>query len=77
MSAPSMELIGELYREDVLDARSMPPEEKLAAGAALFDYACEITKSGIRMQHPEADEMQVAELLLRRLDLRDRLEQRR
>lgn len=76
MSAPSKELIGELYREDVLDARRMPPEEKLAAGAALFDYACEITKSGIRMQHPDADEEQVAKLLLERLSRRDRMEQR-
>ena len=77
MSAPSKELISELYHEDVRDARKMSPEEKLAAGAELFDYACEITKSGIRMQHPEADEEQVAELLLKRLDLRDRLERPR
>ena len=61
----------------VLRARAMPLKEKMFVGAELFDYACSITKVGIRMQHPEADEAQVLELLRRRIELGKRLEQQR
>ena len=43
--------------------------EKFWAGAELFDYACEISKSGIRMQHPEFTEDQVMAELRRRVKL--------
>jgi hypothetical protein len=71
---PTQELIDALYREEVLRARRMKPGDKLFAGADLFDYACEITKSGIRHQHPDADEQQVLALLRDRLALARRLE---
>jgi hypothetical protein len=51
----------------------MSPEEKLFAGAELFDYACEITKAGIRDQFPEADEEEVLRILRERLVLAERL----
>ena len=34
---PTPELIDQLYRDRVLCARRMPPEEKLLAGAELYD----------------------------------------
>lgn len=71
---PTKELIDSIYREKVLRARSMKPVDKLFAGADLFDFACEITKSGIRHQNPQADEKQVLAILLERLALARRLE---
>ncbi len=74
MSEPSPELIDELFRDKVRAARRMSPEEKLLAGPQLFDYTCKITMSGIRVQHPNADERRVRELLRERLALAQRLE---
>ena len=45
-----------LYRDEVLAARVMTPEEKLLAGPQLFDFACRIALDGIRNQFPDADE---------------------
>jgi hypothetical protein len=63
--------------EDILRARSVSFEEKLLAGAKLFEYACEITRSGIRAQFPDASEERVEEILGERLALARRLESRR
>jgi hypothetical protein len=71
---PTQELVDDIYRERVLRARRTPPAEKLLDGAHLFDYACTITKAGIRAQHPGVDEARVLELLKERLALRERLE---
>lgn len=71
---PTQELLIDLYRERVLQARQTPPEEKLLGGARLFDYACRITIAGIRDQHPDADEQQIRAILAQRLALRRRLE---
>jgi hypothetical protein len=62
-------------REEIERARRQTFEQKFLAGAELFDYACEITKGGIRMQHPEYSDQQVLEELRRRLALRARREE--
>ncbi len=67
------QLIDAIYRERILRARRTPPEQKLMAGAELFDYACDITRSGIRNQHPKADDAQVEAILAQRIALSDRL----
>jgi hypothetical protein len=74
---PTDELIEQLHREDLEQARRMTPEQKLLAGAELFDYACEITKAGIRAQHPDADEETVLKLLRDRLEMAEKIELRR
>jgi len=71
---PTQELIDAIYREKVLRARNTPPEQKLFAGARLFEMGCEITKAGIRAQHPNADEAEVLQILKDRLALARRLE---
>lgn len=71
---PTQELVDAIYREKVLRARRTPIAVKLFDGARLFDYACRITKAGIRAQNPEADERMVDEILRQRLELRERLE---
>ena len=73
---PTPELIERLYRDKVEAARRMSFAEKFMAGAELFDYACAISMSGIRMQHPEFDEEQVRAELRRRLEIGRRIEER-
>lgn len=74
-TAPSTaQLVDSLYKEEVLQARSMPPEEKLLAGERLFEWACEIAMAGIRHQFPHYSDAQCREALVRRLALRRKLE---
>ena len=70
---PTQELVDELYRERVLWARAIPPEEKLLAGARLFEDVCERMAAGLRDENPEVDEATIQELLRRRLELLRRL----
>lgn len=77
--APPLEtqrLIDELYREELREARAMPPEQKLLLGEELFAYACSITMAGIRNQFPEADEVEQRRILDRRLEYQRKLEAR-
>ncbi len=51
----------------------MTLEQRLRAGAELFDAACRFTLAGIRHQHPEYDETQALDELRRRIaDARQR-----
>lgn len=52
----------------------MSPEEKLLAGARLFDYAVAITLAGIRNANPGADDNEVMRILEKRLDLAERFD---
>jgi hypothetical protein len=72
---PSQTEIDALYRQRVLAAKAMRPEEKLLAGPRLFDFSCRIMADGIRNEHPEADEAAVQTILCERLALIRRLEQ--
>ena len=73
---PTRELIEALHLDKVRTAEAMSPAEKFIAGARLFDYACEITKAGIRSEHPEADEARILEILRERLEWARRREER-
>ena len=75
MAKPTRELMDDLFRQRVLAARAMSPEEKLLAGARLFDRTCRIMADGIRHEYPEADDRRVLEALAERLALARRLEQ--
>jgi hypothetical protein len=72
--SPYAPLIEQLYHEEVLDARSMSPEDKFFLGEELFDYACEITMAGIRNQNPNFSEADCERELERRLDFAARME---
>jgi hypothetical protein len=67
-------LIDQLYREEVLEARKMTPEEKFLAGEELFEYACSITLAGIKSQNPDFSEEDCRRELERRLQLQERME---
>lgn len=64
----------DLYREEILRARRMSPEEKILAGPRLFGYACQITMDGIRAQFPDAEPQEIRRILSERLALGKRLE---
>jgi hypothetical protein len=69
-------LLGDqLYREEVLAARAMTPEQRMLAGARLLEFSCKIVADGIRAQYPSASEEEVARHLAARLELQRRLEQ--
>jgi hypothetical protein len=67
-------LIDELYREEVMDARRMPAEEKLILGERLFRWACAITLEGIRLQNPGATGEECQRMLRERIELGKKLE---
>jgi hypothetical protein len=49
--------------------RNMSGEERLSIALNLHELACEITREGIRHQHPELDQGEVDRLLRERLEL--------
>lgn len=71
----TQKLIDELYREELREARAMPPEQKILAGQQLFESACRITLAGICNQNPGASEAQCLEILRQRLQFQRRLEE--
>ncbi len=56
-----------IYVEKVRRARTMTPGERMEAGIELFEASLGIMRDGIRMQHPEADDLAVEEILKQRL----------
>ncbi|MCW5558621.1 MAG: hypothetical protein KIT22_12410 [Verrucomicrobiae bacterium] len=56
-----------LYRERVLRARRVPPEERLLDGIRLYDQAVERMRLGVKLQHPAATEEEVERLLVKRI----------
>ena len=70
---PTKELIDDIYRSKVLRARKSPKEEKFRTGGELFDEVCQRILSGIRSQHPDADDARVKELLRRNFTILRRL----
>jgi hypothetical protein len=48
---PTQELIDEIYRERVLRARRTPIEQKILAGADLFEGVCTRMADGLREEH--------------------------
>jgi hypothetical protein len=70
---PTQELVDDIYRERVLRARRTPIEQKILAGAELFEFACRFACAGIRRENPGADEARVQALLRDRLVLARRL----
>lgn len=68
------QLADAIFRDKVLAARAMSPEEKLLAGPRLFERSCRIMKEGIRHDFPDADEEQVDLILEKRLNIVRRLE---
>lgn len=73
---PTRELLDELRREEIEDARRLTVAQKLALGGDLFDMACEVTLSGIRAENPGISPDDALNELRRRLELARRRELR-
>jgi hypothetical protein len=73
MQPPTIPII-DFEREEVEDARRQNFAQKFVAGAELFDYACAITKAGIRWQNPDFNDEQTLAELRRRISLGEALE---
>ena len=73
---PTKELIDEIYRDKVIQARKMSLEQKLWAGPELFEWSCQWALAGIRHQFPEANDERARQILQERLALQNRLEGR-
>jgi hypothetical protein len=65
---PTRKLVDDLYRDRVLRARQLPPEEKLLAGAQLYEDVCERVRAGIRSEFPDAREDRVQQILIERVN---------
>lgn len=73
--SPFAPVIDELYRQEVLEARRMPMEEKFILGERLFRWACAITLEGIRFQNPKASEEECQRMLRERIELGKKMEE--
>ena len=73
---PTPELLKQLRREDIEQARSMTPSQKLRAGGDLFDDACRVTLCGIRRDFPGISQQAALDELRRRLAIAEALEDR-
>lgn len=60
-------LIDDLYREEIDRARQMTPQQRLKAACDLTDLAFDLMMSGIRWQHPDADDAEVLRLARERI----------
>ncbi|MDP3719471.1 MAG: hypothetical protein Q8T13_17040 [Acidobacteriota bacterium] len=69
--APLTALADALYREEVIRARAMRPEDKLLEGPRLFERACRLMADGVRHRHPELDEQAVLAKVKEQLDRLD------
>jgi hypothetical protein len=66
----------DLRREAIEDSRRLTFAQKFRLGGDLFDYACQVTKAGIRWQNPEFSEEQVLNELRRRVHLGEKIRER-
>ncbi|MDP2322034.1 MAG: hypothetical protein Q8O42_22180 [Acidobacteriota bacterium] len=69
--APLTALADALYREEVIRAKAMRPDDKLLEGPRLFDRACRLMADGVRHRHPELDEQAVLAKVKEQLDRLD------
>lgn len=67
-------LIDEHYREQVLRARQMTPEEKFLAGEELFMSECNKALAEIKSQNPEFSDEDCRRELERRLESQEQME---
>jgi hypothetical protein len=73
---PTPQLLAQLDREDIEQARRMTPAQKFRAGGDLFDEACRWTLAGIRHQYPGISDQAALDELRRRLALDRQAEDR-
>jgi hypothetical protein len=68
-------LIDQLYREEVLRARKMTPQEKLRATFEVTEAALSIMRGSLRHHYPDADDAEILRLGRERLSTIRRLDE--
>ena len=61
------ELIRAIDARKIDRAREASMEEKMLDGPRLFRLSCQAIKAGLRLDHPEADEERLHQLLIERV----------
>ena len=74
---PDQALLDEIYRQKILAARKMTPEERIRGGFELTAYVRRRMEDGIRNQFLEADEEEVQRILKERVTRIKQLQERR
>lgn len=69
------QLADTLFWEKLERAKKIPPEDRMASGPELFDYACAITMTALREQMPTATEPELLTALRNRLAIKRDLEE--
>lgn len=64
-------------RRRVQASSGLSPEERILAGIKQSELAIRVVEVGLRDQHPEADEATIASLLLERVRLMKKIQNRR
>ncbi len=70
---PSREMLDEIFRQKVEQARRMTPEQRLLEGLRQSDVAARVMADGVRQQFPNAGEDEVQRILRERVDRLRRL----
>ncbi len=63
----SIEFVRELFHSRLAASERMSAAARFRSGPELWDFACSISKAGIRHDHPEATEEEVDRLLDERI----------
>ena len=69
-------LAAAIYRDKVLRARAMKPEDRLVEGVRLFDEAMIFTKAGISAELGTSDETTILREVVRRLEITRKIAER-
>ncbi len=59
---PHQPLMDQLYREEILRARTQTPQQRVAGAFGIAPFARAMMEAGIRSQHPDADDAEVLRL---------------
>lgn len=68
MTEPTRELLDDIFRRRVLQARATPPDQRMTDCFDLYQQTLDTMRDGIRHQFPDADEGDVERILRERLD---------
>ncbi len=75
MIQPTRELLDDIFRRRVLQARATPPGRRIVDSLRLYRRSVGLMRDGIRMQFPDANDEEVERILRERLDRIRRLEE--
>ena len=64
---PHQPLMDQLYREEILRARTLTPQQRLRATFEVTEFALRMMRGSLRHHHPEADDVEILRLARERI----------